>query len=710
MKVKSKDSIKEKKEKIRNKRKEVRISLFTNVMVPIIMLMSMGMVISYLFVEAKVLKGFTNSNIEYVSSYDKISFELIEEQLNMTESTIGQMSSVLSYVPLVDTLSFINDMSSYLKNSLKMDSTPCYIYDSNGKPYLANPIYGRGSVLDTYIEQAFTGKTIKHILVDGESVIAAVDVPVYKFDKNTGAARQVGVLEARRNIATKDFVNSMAKVISAEVSIFTTDTIINSSYDSLIGTKVDSSYIKELKNNGGKVTYISDVLGKKYLTCTFAIPNVDGGKEAFISIHSSYEKTVNEAGLFQVEFSTMNFLCYFIISIALVILIRIGFMNPINRIRKATKQLSIGDMDLTYRIPIRRMNELGVTTNNINNFMERLHEIVLKIHKTTDETLNAVDNLTSSSQETSTATNEIIGNIQSVIQMTQKQSCAIENVDTIMNGASSAIDTLNIQVTKQNENVDESSSATEQMVGNTKSVGDNTKNMKIGFDGLNAAIQKGMEKSNDIIKAIQAIQEKSGSLGAANDTIQNIAGETNLLSMNASIESAHAGEAGKGFAVVAGEIRKLAEDSQKQSTVIGEHITEIADVIKVANEAGKEFDDAMKEIVINTERVAPLIDQIHFAMEEQNTTCNQVITSLSTIKDSSAQVTSSIKDVVGGMNNTKKEMNDVVQLTQSIVGSMDEMSSGSHQINQGSNLVAEEALKVKTMMTELNETLEQFKL
>jgi methyl-accepting chemotaxis protein len=113
--------------------------------------------------------------------------------------------------------------------------------------------------------------------------------------------------------------------------------------------------------------------------------------------------------------------------------------------------------------------------------------------------------------------------------------------------------------------------------------------------------------------------------------MENIASQTNLLSMNAAIEAAHAGETGKGFAVVAGEIRKLAESSRLQSKTIGDVLKKIkASIDKITKSTENvltkfEAMDSGVKTVVNQE------ENIRNAMEEQGQGSRQVLNSVSGI-------------------------------------------------------------------------------
>jgi methyl-accepting chemotaxis protein len=121
----------------------------------------------------------------------------------------------------------------------------------------------------------------------------------------------------------------------------------------------------------------------------------------------------------------------------------------------------------------------------------------------------------------------------------------------------------------------------------------------------------------DVAAGIQQIARESEGLLEINAVIENIASQTNLLSMNAAIEATHAGEAGKGFAVVADEIRKLAESSGEQSKTISSMLKKIKDSIDKITRSTDAVLNKFEAIDSGVKTVSDQEENIRNAMEEQ---------------------------------------------------------------------------------------------
>jgi len=210
---------------------------------------------------------------------------------------------------------------------------------------------------------------------------------------------------------------------------------------------------------------------------------------------------------------------------------------------------------------------------------------------------------------------------------------------------------LNEHVETQAASVDASSSAVEQMIANIRSVTNTLSANARNVRELEDASMAGHSSLNEVVTDIQGIARESESLLEINSVMQNIASQTNLLSMNAAIEAAHAGDSGRGFAVVADEIRKLAENSSKQSKTISgvlksikgsiDKITKSTDVVLNKFDA---IGDGVKTVVGQENTILQ-------AMEEQGEGSKQILQSIGTVNE----VTHQVKEAARRMVETSKE-------------------------------------------------------
>ena len=195
-------------------------------------------------------------------------------------------------------------------------------------------------------------------------------------------------------------------------------------------------------------------------------------------------------------------------------------------------------------------------------------------------------------------------------------------------------------VQRQASAVTQSSASIEQMIANIRSVTDTLSKNAHNVDELDKASEVGRSGLSEVVADIQEIARESESLLEINAIMKGIASQTNLLSMNASIEAAHAGESGRGFAVVADEMRKLAESSGEQSKTINTVLKKIKSSIdKITKSTGTVL-SKFETIDGGIKTVAEQESNILKAMEEQGQGSKEILEVISEVN----QITHKVKD------------------------------------------------------------------
>jgi methyl-accepting chemotaxis protein len=330
-------------------------------------------------------------------------------------------------------------------------------------------------------------------------------------------------------------------------------------------------------------------------------------------------------------------------------LLSLDIDKTIRGINKRLRQAAKGDF--TVKFSSKRKDEFHILTEELQQTFSNVNELVTKVKQSSSEVMDSSSNLSKTSElflksaeNIATAMNEIELGVNQ--QAKNAEECLLQ------------MDSLSQKIELVNENTKE--------IGN---IADNTKlRIKEGTattDELNQQTVATIEITTNIIQDIEKLAEKSSSINKIINVINDIANQTNLLSLNASIEAARAGEYGKGFAVVADEIRTLAEMSKSSVNDIKKIIQSIQeDTIKVVETARSAEqvlilqDSAVKNTTASYQDINESVEKLMVFLKyitENVTTINEArVSTLAAIENISAV----LEEIAASSNNVNQVSSD----------------------------------------------------
>ena len=365
----------------------------------------------------------------------------------------------------------------------------------------------------------------------------------------------------------------------------------------------------------------------------------------------------------------------------IILLVASSITKPIVNVSLMLKDISEGEGDLTKSIDIHTKDEVGDLAHYFNLTLEKIRGLVVTIKTQAVKLHDIGTELSANMTETAAAVNEITSNVNSIKGQVMGQSASVTETNSTMEQVVGNINKLNDQVESQAASVTESSSAIEEMLANISSVTQTLIKNTENVNSLGEASEIGRGDLQEVSTDIQEIARESEGLLEINAVMENIASQTNLLSMNAAIEAAHAGEAGKGFAVVADEIRKLAESSGEQSKTISAVLKKIKGSIDKISKSTENVINRFEVIDTRVRTVSEQEENIRNAMEEQGQGSKQILEAIGQLNTITQSVRDGSTEMLQGSKEVIQESTNLERVTQEITNGMNEMATGADQIN-----------------------------
>ncbi len=390
--------------------------------------------------------------------------------------------------------------------------------------------------------------------------------------------------------------------------------------------------------------------------------------EAYSTLYSLIDDEVNNASTAldsQFTLSDRANIIIFAILIATGIIIILAILKIVRPLQSANGQLSkiISDIDsrkgdLTSRININSHDEVGELVDGINLFIEKLQEIMKRIRSHSENILVSSKEIAYKINESGNNTNEVSATMDEIAAAMQEISATVEELSS---GSENIFESI-IHLT---DKINDGNVLTKDIQSRSLNYKTEIENEKTNAVAIINEIKNTLEQSIENSKEAAQIQSLT-------ENILQIASQTNLLSLNASIEAAHAGEAGKGFSVVAAQISELAESSRTIAKNIQEISTLVTEsVTGLSSNSKKLLEFVNNDVLTDYDKFVAISDNYYNDAVNVNNILEEFTNGTSALKTTMSEMNHGINDISTTIEESANGTNDISSRIRNIASSVE---------------------------------------